>query len=127
MPTIVSTTLPKLVPSSTVTMTALNGQSGNEPATWRNVAAATYELGESLTLSVRQSSAKNNRVICRLRVPLSDAATPSVVKDIATCEISITMPRTSSLADRQNVRSYLNSIMGLTSMQQAIENLAPTT
>lgn len=125
MPAITSTSLTKVTPSGTVTMTAINGQSGQEPASWKNVAAVTYEAAETLTLSVKQASTQNMRVTCRLKVPLLNAT--NEVTSTATVNIEVTMPRKSTAADRSNIRSYVTGVIGTAFWQQALENLAPTT
>jgi len=125
MPAITSLSLTKVSPAGTLNLTAINGQSGQEPASWKNVAAATYEAGETLTLSVKQASAQNMRVTYRLKVPLLDAT--NLVTSTATVNIEVTMPRKSSASDRSNIRSYVTGMIGTTSWQQALENLAPTT
>lgn len=125
MPAITSTSLTRVTPAGSVNLTAINGQSGQEPASWKNVAAVTYEAAEALTLSVKQASAQNMRITYRLKVPLLDVT--NNITSTVTVNIEVTMPRKSSAVDRSNIRSYVTGMVGTTFFQQAIENLAPTT
>lgn len=109
-----------------LTLTPISAQSGSQPAEWRNLSATSYEQGENLSCLVRQSSALNQRVTIRFRKPIvREVNGVMTTVSTVTCELTATLPRNTSSADRNAVRTYVTQALNQAFASDALVNLAP--
>ena len=109
-----------------LTLTPISAQSGSQPAEWRNLSATSYEQGENLSCLVRQSSAQNQRVTIRFRKPIvREVNGVMTTVSTVTCELTATLPRNTSSADRNAAKAYITQVLNETFASDALVNLAP--
>lgn len=107
-------------------LTPISAQSGSQPAEWRNLSATSYEQGETLSCLVRQSSAQNQRVTIRFRKPIVRGVNGVMTTvSTVTCELTATLPRNTSSADRAAARAYIIQALSEAFASDALVNLAP--
>lgn len=107
-------------------LTPISAQSGSQPAEWRNLSATSYEQGENLSCLVRQSSAQNQRVTIRFRKPIvREANGVMTTVSTVTCELTATLPRNTSFADRDAAKTYITQVLNQAFASDALTNLAP--
>lgn len=107
-------------------LTPISAQSGSQPAEWRNLSATSYDQGESLSCLVKQSSVQNQRVTIRFRKPIvrSINGVMTTVSTV-TCELTATLPRNTSSADRNAAQKYITQVLNQAFASDALVNLAP--
>lgn len=109
-----------------LTLTPISAQSGSQPAEWRNLSATSYEQGENLSCLVRQSSAQNQRVTIRFRKPIvREVNGVMTTVSTVTCELTATLPRNTSSADRSAAKIYITQVLNEAFASDALVNLAP--
>lgn len=109
-----------------LTLTPISAQSGSQPAEWRNLSATSYEQGENLSCLVRQSSAQNQRVTIRFRKPIvREVNGVMTTVSTVTCELTATLPRNTSSANRNAARAYITQVLNEAFASDALVNLAP--
>lgn len=109
-----------------LTLTPISAQSGSQPAEWRNLSATSYEQGENLSCLVRQASAQNQRVTIRFRKPIvREVNGVMTTVSTVTCELTATLPRNTSSADRNAAKAYITQVLNETFASDALVNLAP--
>lgn len=109
-----------------LTLTPITAQTGSQPAEWRNLSASTYEQGETLSCLVRQSSAQNQRVTIRFRKPIvREVNGVMTTVSTVTCELTATLPRNTSSADRNAAKAYITQVLNEAFASDALVNLAP--
>lgn len=109
-----------------LTLTPISAQSGSQPAEWRNLSATSYEQGENLSCLVRQSSAQNQRVTIRFRKPIvREVNGVMTTVSTVTCELTATLPRNTSSADRNAAKAYITQVLNEAFASDALVNLAP--
>jgi len=101
---------------------AINYQTG--VANWR-VAGTSFDVSPSLTFSMSLPTAKSSRFRVKGKVtnPIPDAVQPSLKVDEIIINFDFSIPKSSTLAQRQNALAYMKSFLASTVIDSASTTL----
>lgn len=93
-------------------------------AAWTYAAGGSYDASVLLSMSVKPPSAKSSRTRIRARVsiPIMDPVFTTKKIDELIGEVSFSIPKTSTLLQRKDLRAYVGNLFGATILQVAIDS-----
>lgn len=94
----------------------------NNVATW-NADGSSYDARPTATFSLTLPTARTTRVRVKgkISIPVMDVVNPLMKRDELIANVEFVLPKSAGLADRQDLRSYLASLVTSTVISDAID------